>query len=71
MDYRKEYEYWLNDPYFDEETKAELRAIAEDEKEIFRLSSVIIRQCLLRSGADTARCVPSNSRLINAFIVSQ
>ncbi len=34
MDARKIYEEWLNDPYFDEETKAELRAIAEDEKEI-------------------------------------
>ncbi len=34
MDYRKEYEFWLNDPYFDENTKAELRSIAGDEKEI-------------------------------------
>ena len=34
MDARKVYEEWLNDPYFDEETKAELRAIAGDEKEI-------------------------------------
>ena len=34
MDARKMYEEWLNDPYFDEETKAELRAIAGDEKEI-------------------------------------
>ena len=34
MDYRKEYEFWLNDPYFDEDTKAELKAIAGDEKEI-------------------------------------
>lgn len=28
------YESWLADPYFDEETKAELRSIAQDEKEI-------------------------------------
>lgn len=34
MDARKMYEEWLNDPYFDEGTKAELRAIAGDEKEI-------------------------------------
>ncbi len=34
MDYRKEYEFWLQDDYFDEETKKELRAIAGDEKEI-------------------------------------
>lgn len=34
MDYRAIYESWLNDPYFDEETKEELRAIAEDENEI-------------------------------------
>lgn len=33
-DYRKAYEEWLNDPYFDEATKEELRAIADDEKEI-------------------------------------
>ncbi|MCF0146369.1 MAG: hypothetical protein HUJ73_07255, partial [Eubacterium sp.] len=34
MDYRTVYESWLNDPYFDEDTKAELRAIADDDKEI-------------------------------------
>ena len=33
-DYRSLYEKWLSDPYFDEETKAELRAIAGDENEI-------------------------------------
>lgn len=34
MDYKKVYEEWLANPYFDEATKAELRAISEDEKEI-------------------------------------
>lgn len=34
MDYRKEYEFWLESEYFDEAAKAELRAISEDEKEI-------------------------------------
>lgn len=34
MDYRKEYEFWLESEYFDESAKAELRAIAGDEKEI-------------------------------------
>lgn len=33
-DYKKIYEEWLSNPYFDEDTKAELRAIAEDENEI-------------------------------------
>ena len=33
-DYRSIYEKWLSDPYFDEETKAELRAIADDDNEI-------------------------------------
>jgi len=33
-DYKALYESWLNDPCFDEETRAELRAIAGDEKEI-------------------------------------
>jgi phosphoglucomutase len=28
------YEEWLSNPYFDEDTKAELKAIADDEKEI-------------------------------------
>ncbi len=34
MDYKAMYEQWLDNPYFDEETKAELKAIAGDEKEI-------------------------------------
>ncbi len=33
-DYRKSYEEWLANPHFDEETKAELKAIEGDEKEI-------------------------------------
>ena len=34
MDYKAIYESWLDNPYFDEATKAELRAIADDENEI-------------------------------------
>ena len=34
MDYRGMYEEWLNNPYFDEATKQELRDIAEDDNEI-------------------------------------
>ena len=34
MDYRAIYEQWCTDAYFDEDTKAELKAIAGDEKEI-------------------------------------
>ena len=34
MDYRAEYEKWTTDPYFDEATQEELKAIANDEKEI-------------------------------------
>ena len=33
-DYMKIYREWLENPYFDEQTKAELRAISEDENEI-------------------------------------
>ena len=33
-DYKKIYEEWLQSPYFDEDTKSELKAIASDEKEI-------------------------------------
>lgn len=34
MGYRESYEEWLNNPYFDEETRKELQAIAGNEKEI-------------------------------------
>ena len=34
MEFRTEYEKWCTDPYFDEATKAELKAIAGDDKEI-------------------------------------
>ena len=33
-DYRKAYEEWLSNPYFDEATKAELKAIEHDDNEI-------------------------------------
>ena len=34
MGYMEVYESWLNDPYFDEETKKELREIADNASEI-------------------------------------
>ena len=34
MSYHKKYEQWCTDPIFDEATKAELRKIGGDEKEI-------------------------------------
>lgn len=34
MDYQKIYGEWLTDPYFDEDTKAELKGIENDENEI-------------------------------------
>ena len=34
MEYRRTYEDWLNNDYFDEATKEELRSIASDENEI-------------------------------------
>ena len=34
MGYMDEYKFWLEDDYFDADTKAELAAIADDEKEI-------------------------------------
>ena len=34
MNYKETYLEWLENPYFDEETKEELRAIENDEKEI-------------------------------------
>ncbi len=34
MEYRGKYEEWLSNPYFDEDTKAELKGIADDDNEI-------------------------------------
>ncbi|MDE6815548.1 MAG: phospho-sugar mutase [Lachnospiraceae bacterium] len=34
MSYTQQYDFWLNDDYFDQATKEELRSIAGDEKEI-------------------------------------
>lgn len=34
MGYREQFEFWLNDSYFDEATKQELLAIRNDEKEV-------------------------------------
>ena len=34
MDYRDIYNDWLSNPYFDDDTKAELEAIKSDEKEV-------------------------------------
>ncbi len=34
MGYKETYEAWLANPYFDEATKDELKAIAGDDKEI-------------------------------------
>ena len=34
MNYQEQYQAWLTNPYFDGETKAELRAISNDDKEI-------------------------------------
>ena len=34
MDYKEVYSQWLENPYFDEDTKAELKAIENDENEI-------------------------------------
>ncbi|MBR1742765.1 MAG: phospho-sugar mutase, partial [Lachnospiraceae bacterium] len=34
MDYKENYESWLSNPYFDDETKKELQGIAEDDGEI-------------------------------------
>lgn len=34
MNYKDIYQEWISNPYFDEATKAELKAIADDEKEI-------------------------------------
>ncbi len=34
MGYRETYEAWLDNPYFDEATREELKGIAGDEKEI-------------------------------------
>ena len=44
MDYKKVYEEWLANPYFDEATKAELRAISEDEKSVSTQTWNLVQQ---------------------------
>ena len=34
MSYAEQYKFWLEDAYFDEKTKEELKGIADNEKEI-------------------------------------
>ncbi len=34
MNYQEQYQEWLTNPYFDKETKQELKAIADNENEI-------------------------------------
>ena len=34
MGYMEEYRFWLEDPYFDDATKAELKAIGDDAAQI-------------------------------------
>ncbi|MEZ3436398.1 MAG: phospho-sugar mutase [Lachnospiraceae bacterium] len=34
MEYRENYEEWLNNPYFDEATRQELKSVSDDEQEI-------------------------------------
>ena len=41
MDYKEIYESWLSNPYFDEETKAELKAIADDDNVFIRILSLV------------------------------
>ena len=37
MDYRQEYDKWCNDPYFDDQTREELKAIAgEDRRKVWQ-----------------------------------
>ena len=35
MNYKETYQEWLSNPYFDEETKKELKAIENDESSIW------------------------------------
>ena len=37
MDYKARYEEWISNSYFDEDTRAELESIKEDENEIKEL----------------------------------
>ena len=41
MQYREKYESWLNGSCFDEQTKAELKAIENDESEIKEIHSLL------------------------------
>ena len=49
MDYKEIYNQWLENPYFDEATKEELKAIKDDENEIkerfYMLNWLVINPC--------------------------
>ena len=47
MNYKETYQEWLSNPYFDEETKAELKAIENDENEIKERFYAVLHLVLL------------------------
>ena len=52
MNAQERYQLWLNSPDIDEETKAELRSIANDPQEIEERFYMESRLLLLRSGSE-------------------
>ena len=63
--YKERYEEWLNDPYFDEETKKELLSIKDDEKEIMERFS-----CDLEFGTAGLRgIIGAGTNRMNKYVV--
>ena len=63
MDAKKRYEDWLENPYFDENTKNELRRIADDEKEIEERCLATSRQTGIIERTPNTHPTPSCSPL--------
>ena len=63
MGYKEMYEEWLNNPYFDDATKAELKAIEGNEKEIedrfymdLEFGTAGLRGCVIRKNLRHSDC---------------
>ena len=50
MDIRENYNFWCTSPYFDEDTKAELKSISDNEEEICLLYTSSLKIIICQSG---------------------
>ena len=63
MDYRQEYDKWCNDPYFDDQTREELKAIAGDDK-VRQATQGLANYILAQGGQEKGVAIAHDSRLM-------